>query len=89
MQAVAEVEHTLVAALLVQAQLAAEMVVAVPQEHVEQIPIIPEMQVPLEPMDSVVVAAADLYLQVEQMTRSVATVDLELSSLDLLQILHP
>ena len=76
MQVVAVVERILVAAELVQEQLVAEMVAAVPREHVVQIPITPEVLVLLAQMDSAGVAAADLYIQVEQMTRSAVMVDL-------------
>jgi hypothetical protein len=76
MQVVAVVERILVAAELVQEQLVAEMVAAVPREHVVQIPITPEVLVLLAQMDSAGVAAVDLYIQVEQMTRSAVMVDL-------------
>jgi hypothetical protein len=76
MQAVAVVEHILVAAELAQVQQAEERAAVVPREHVVQIPITPEVLVLLAQMDSVAAAAADLYIQDEQMTRSVVMVDL-------------
>jgi hypothetical protein len=77
MQVVAEVERILVAAELVQEQLVAEMVAAVPREHVVRIPTTLEVRVLLAQMDSAGVAAEDLYLQVDQMTRSAVMVVLE------------
>jgi hypothetical protein len=74
MQAVAVVEHILVAAELAQVQQAEERAAVVLREHVVQIPITPEMRVLLAPMDSVVVVAADLYIQDEQMTRTAVMV---------------